>query len=575
MPPLRFLSMQDKAESLPPITNYGHYSGFFESVDSLFREMGKGDPEIDINNSDRIKATLLRTGPCPGNARVYHQFNSELEIESRDDEIESILGKEVNVSRRNAGQLFEEWVDDINKALNTWLKTGNESDLREADVPQNLKEHYLEQLDEISEKASELGINLEELEMSTQHEVFTEYFHPSEPDGVWLPDDIPGGVFESKLTVPPEPVDKHQLAGYAVHLERSEGIPMDFGVYLSLDESLDEIEVNTIYLDDIIRGRIRENIEIFASIAFQSRASGNWNEDEPVKDRLVEPEEPRYANMCRSCPYTSACHEDGKYYDLLESIYDEISNLKLSGNQIRPVLDAVHEGAPERHSVSNAVMSLFPTKSEKSVFRGMVIPTLKRLELIRVRGEGRHISLSPNGKMVILGDSDQRLSFCVRDYLVEELGLTYNAMEYFRDYSDTMSQIEDYSNFDENISRLENQFIEYFDLFLPKEDQTPSVIQTVYSDHGAKEFLSNKQKRVDWMSGALPKNQQIQYDEARWRLIDWLLDRDLEISSWFVDEAVWKEWLTEDPAIDLWEGSTHSSMRLAREGIPYDAIVLN
>lgn len=578
MPTLALLRLYEESERRPPITEHGYNSDFFREVDALFDELIKTDPQIRVDNKDRIKAKLLHTGPCPGNARVYHQFASEPNIEGADEHLETVLDRELNITRREAGMKLEEWVDKANEALNEWLESPDDSPFEDLDIPEKLRRFYQERLPEIEQKIESLDIDRTDLTMEVQHEIETEIFHNAEPDGAWLPEDRPGGVFESKLSPLPKPVNKHLLAGYAVHLERARGIPVNFGVYLTLNESLSEIEISEIRIDDIIRERIKENIERFSTLAFQARAEGAWDEDVALSNRLVEPEEPKYAGACHSCPYEYVCHEGGRYFELRDEISSEIQNLKLSGNHLLPVLEAISNGEPERRHVANQVMEIFPDKTKKSVFRGMVIPTLTRLQLIRVQSEGSHISLSPDGKHILNGDNqserEDRIARHIRDYSVCELGLTTDALRYFDDNLSNLS-IGDYENFDEAYSRFSSQYLEYFDISLPESDDgAPELLDHLYRESHSTDHLSDQSTRRDWIQGSLPNDRQLQYDFGRWKLLQELDQRGIQATSWLVDEAVWREWRSQNRVIDLLEGSTYSDMRLIRNARPYDGIVL-
>ncbi|MFC7226294.1 hypothetical protein N0B31_02680 [Salinirubellus salinus] len=572
MPTLEFLSRQEEAAIRPPITKRGFESEFFRDIDLLFREMGKDDEEISIDSQNKIKSKLLRTGPCPGNARVYYKLTAAPMIPGSSEYIPTALGEKVDTDRRDLGQLFEQWVDDLNQAVNEWLDTRDDSVIESVDAPERLKEFYLNRLSEISDKVSETDIESSELKMDVQHDISSRYFHPAEPDGVWLPTSISGGVFESKLSLPPTPVDKYELAGYAAYLERAENIPVDYGVYLRLDEDLDHPVLDSFHIDDVFRGKIKENVEIFSSLVFISKAEGEWDDSIPVKNRLVEPEEPKYSRVCSDCLYLGNCHKSGKYHELVEEIYNDVSNLKLSGNHILPVVKAVANGEPNREDVVNEVMELFPGKEEKSVFRGMAVPTNRRLQLIRVGSEGQKIALSPNGKLIAQSSSPEAaLNRVVTDYAVLGLGLTSNALNYIFQQTDAFSS-DTYPELKKNFKRLQRQYLDYFEVELPQEDDKGGdLILAIYNQEEAA-YLTDGSMRKELLDEALPDNQQLQYDYARWRIIKQMQEDGMNVSTWFVDEVVWREWNGDEAVIDLYEGSTLSDIRLMRAGTPYDGI---
>lgn len=73
--------------------------------------------------------------------------------------------------------------------------------------------------------------------------------------------------------------------------------------------------------------------------------------------------------------------------------------LKASIHKIFALLGCVHDHPFDRDGLREAVLNLYPGKDEKSVFRGMVIPTLRRLGLII--GYEQSIRLSANGTLIV------------------------------------------------------------------------------------------------------------------------------------------------------------------------------
>ncbi|RLC61448.1 MAG: hypothetical protein DRI01_08485 [Chloroflexi bacterium] len=73
--------------------------------------------------------------------------------------------------------------------------------------------------------------------------------------------------------------------------------------------------------------------------------------------------------------------------------------LKASSNKLFALLRCVREHPFDRDGLREAVLELYPGRDEKSVFRGMVVPTLRRLGLII--GYEQSIRLSANGMLVV------------------------------------------------------------------------------------------------------------------------------------------------------------------------------
>jgi len=72
--------------------------------------------------------------------------------------------------------------------------------------------------------------------------------------------------------------------------------------------------------------------------------------------------------------------------------------LKASSHKLFALLSCVRDHPYDRDSLREAALDLYPGRDEKSVFRGMVIPTLRRLGLIV--GYERSIRLSANGALI-------------------------------------------------------------------------------------------------------------------------------------------------------------------------------
>lgn len=71
-------------------------------------------------------------------------------------------------------------------------------------------------------------------------------------------------------------------------------------------------------------------------------------------------------------------------------------------NKIFDLIKCINENPYNRIGFENSIMALFPGKSEKSVFRGMAIPTLRNLGLIV--GYGDVIRISANGALIYFAD---------------------------------------------------------------------------------------------------------------------------------------------------------------------------
>lgn len=75
-------------------------------------------------------------------------------------------------------------------------------------------------------------------------------------------------------------------------------------------------------------------------------------------------------------------------------------------NRLIEVLSCFDKHPFDRDSLRENILSLYPGKTEKSVFRGMVIPSLRHLGLIV--GYEEDLRLSCNGKVIVLGKNKSK-----------------------------------------------------------------------------------------------------------------------------------------------------------------------
>jgi len=77
----------------------------------------------------------------------------------------------------------------------------------------------------------------------------------------------------------------------------------------------------------------------------------------------------------------------------------QLAVLKAASNKLFTLLRCVRDHPFDRDGLREAVLRLYPGRDEKSVFRGMVIPTLRRLGLIV--GYEESIRLSTSGVLIV------------------------------------------------------------------------------------------------------------------------------------------------------------------------------
>lgn len=315
MPTREFLERLTQVKDLPPNGLIGSRPEVFADLDGILESIIREEDDIDPRDEDRITSKLLRVGPCPSTSRVYYALTSEPQFPSAEEKVDELLGHELEETklRRKLGIVLERWIDKANKAVNEWLRTRETNPLTRLDIPERIKGFYLGRLPHIEAQADDLGIELEDFEMEVQTKFLARFFHEAEPDGSWLLEKVEGlsgGVFESKLSALPTPVDKYVLTGYAVYLERARELPVDVGVYLYLDPDLEKLIVESFYINDNFRDEIRTNVSRLSTLIFKSREAGEWEEGGSLEGRLIEPEEPDFMAYCTECPYAEECHRD-------------------------------------------------------------------------------------------------------------------------------------------------------------------------------------------------------------------------------------------------------------------------
>jgi len=313
MPTLKFLEEHSKVLELPRDATHGFQNGFFETFENVMKNIELGEDELDPTDTDQITSKLLRTGPCPNSSRVYYKLTTTPDHPFHDEVVSEFLGTSLDneLTRRELGDRFEEWIDEANRALNRWLEELDESAIHNADIPDSIADFYLNRMEKIRKKAGELDVELRELKMTVDQVYSTQYFYPANPDGAWLLKDsgkLGGGVFESKLSSLPKTIDKHVLTGYATYIEKSEMVPIEIGIYLYTDENNSELHLDGFYINDNFRSEIRNNLTRFATLVQQSKEQGRWEEGGQIEERLIEPPEPEYVSYCEDCLFSGVCH---------------------------------------------------------------------------------------------------------------------------------------------------------------------------------------------------------------------------------------------------------------------------
>lgn len=283
------------------------YRGF---DDSFWRPLDQ-IREILEREHLRIPSRVLKEGPCPGLARVYFSLTTEPELGDPDEVIVELLNERIDQPRRRAGRTLDRWVDLANEGVNRILSRDRADLDPEMGVPQELLQHYEERLAGALELAEGNSLAMDQLTMEIKPPLSPQTLPITEstPDGMWFGiRGVPGGVFETKLTPPPDPTDGVVLAGYSVTAEYVHKRPFDIGVMLSVDHQNREVVVRNLAITLPLRDVVRQNIERVVSLIAVSRIGEDWRADEPRWEaKLYRPQTPPWATVCDHCPYRGPC----------------------------------------------------------------------------------------------------------------------------------------------------------------------------------------------------------------------------------------------------------------------------
>lgn len=262
----------------------------------------------------RLPSRILREGPCPGTARVYFALTLAPDYGNPDEIIVSLLGVEIKKSKKEAGRVLDGWIDKANEDSNQVLTGQRNCICSNGILPLNMEQFYNERLRTAKELAERSSIPFGGLEMEIKPVFESDEFPftESEPDGMWrqLDGEFPGGIFETKLTVPPEPASGMILAGYAIIAECFCQHPFDVGVILSVGLGRNDLLVESQRITAGLRDSVRQNIEKLVSLLALSVMGGNWNPSaRRWIDKLYRPTTPQHSPVCDSCPYRVVCRE--------------------------------------------------------------------------------------------------------------------------------------------------------------------------------------------------------------------------------------------------------------------------
>ncbi len=268
---------------------------------------------LSLDLACSLKWKVLSAGPCPNARRVFFQLVGEPDVEGRDEPVADLLGQGSFATRREAGRQFHAWVAAANQEINEWLSTSGQLTFS-GQIPERLAGFYAQRAECLGQHVANLSLDGAKAVMNVEQAINTRGlpFGAPTPDGAWvnMPSQFALGVFEAKLTPPPEPCDVYLLTAYAALLEWEHRRPCDYGVLLSLDSGSGQLCCDPYYLGEVARDHVRQNIEHFASLIAWSRLQGqDVISDQKQLDvtQLCRPECPERGPACPRCWYRGEC----------------------------------------------------------------------------------------------------------------------------------------------------------------------------------------------------------------------------------------------------------------------------
>lgn len=316
-----YLAGRDPTEGSRAVRTRGYRASPWEPLTSL-RQLA-----LELPERFSLPSRVVRAGECPNATRVYFALttNAPSDPNARRP-VGTIFGRPCELSRLQAGTTWDRHVTRANRALNRRL-TRLTVPFTNRQIPlDSLRDYYNSQLVRISEITARHQVNNESLTIRIkpvlQRKRQTVGLERCKPDGMWLArDQTPqaGGLFESKLSSPPEPYLRRSLAAYALLAEQRFELDFDRAIMLTWDEGELRPQPSEITIGEVDRQSCLGNLARFRELIalrmasrsrFQRRrASPSWREF------LVRPPRPPMAPECRTCEFRRQCRDPAEIDD--------------------------------------------------------------------------------------------------------------------------------------------------------------------------------------------------------------------------------------------------------------------
>lgn len=226
-------------------------------------------------------------------------------------------------NRLIAGEKWDEYIAGANLAFNLHLESSaaSISPSEIAQVP--IRDYYNGQLRKLRKLLLAESIPASNLTMNVKLKIPTDDLNEVDagtPDGYWVAiqdPDYSGGLFESKLSQPPEAILRRTLAAYALLAERHFSVDFDIGLVLSLDQSAGVPVLTSFSIGESDRQDCLSNIQRFLELLALRRSFGRGHRRRatPWSSIVQRPSTPPPSSLCKSCEFRIQCRPGGESLD--------------------------------------------------------------------------------------------------------------------------------------------------------------------------------------------------------------------------------------------------------------------
>lgn|SRR2546428_2357637 len=244
-----------------------------------------------------------------------------------------------------------------------------------------------------------------------------------------------------------------------------------------------------------------------------------------------------------------------------------VPHLKLSPSKVLPVIDVMAAEDTDRRTVSEALVKLFPGKSEKSVVRGMALPAMTRLHFVRTSEDT--IRLAPNGIGVLEAGLPpaEFVGLSIRSLATQRLAIPLSFVE------NPVLMGREVAHLDKQTRERVGRFASYLEWFPAHRGVWKSRGFDVLPDASYRALADVRAIRGLFRT-ALPVESFLELDEARMALVRESWSRKWLVTSFDVDEWLLRDAASKRPVVYLWKQATRSLSELFHQGRSYGGLTV-